>query len=291
MQLHDLVRQRGEPLLGRRVAHVVAQVEVGLDPGVLEGAHEGGHEIRLHPEVVPHVLEAEHDAPLRGERREFGKRVLRILRRVVLRGDVRREVPGCRRTLQFERPRVEFEVELRGLRHLDAADAARHEQHHGRAVGLGDFDQAPRRLDGGLPLRGVLRVELGPAAHEGMDLEPVLLRETQARARLGHGDGLVLQLDARETGADQALRGLRVHALADQRLLQPRAEQRGCGLHPLHGGGQSGGGRRQGGALQEVAAVHQTGSFPGTMPKPSFGSGTSSVSSNVCAVNAVFQPL
>ena len=30
--------------------------------------------------------------------------------------------------------------------------------------------------------------------------------------------------------------------------------------------------------------------FPGTMPKPSRGSGTSSVSSNVCAVNAAFQP-
>ena len=41
----------------------------------------------------------------------------------------------------------------------------------------------------------------------------------------------------------------------------------------------------------KFSAIHQMLSFPGTMPKPSFGSGTSFVSSKVLAVNALFHPL
>lgn len=51
------------------------------------------------------------------------------------------------------------------------------------------------------------------------------------------------------------------------------------------------GGRRRPDALNWLCISVCRHALPGTMATPSLGSGTSSVSSNVFAVNAVFQPL
>ena len=224
MELHDLVAQGVDPLCGRRVALVVAEVEVGLHGGDLERADERRGEVGLHPQVVPHVLEADDHAQLSRERHELPHGVLRVLRRVVLRLHVF-GVVGVRRARERERLRVERELELARLRHLNAAHAARHDEDHGRAVGRREMQVVLGGVNRLATFRGVLRVELEPAAHKRMDAHALVLGEAARGARLGLGHILVLQLHARVAVVLQDLHHLRREARTDQRLLQDGFER------------------------------------------------------------------
>ena len=60
--LHDQVAQGKNPILRRRVFDVIPNVKVGLDPRALEGSDEVFEKGRLHPQIVPDILEGDDDA-------------------------------------------------------------------------------------------------------------------------------------------------------------------------------------------------------------------------------------
>ena len=238
---------------------MVADVEVELHPRRCERAAERRREARRDPQVVPHVLDAQHHALLGGDRHQLLERLVGVARGGVL----RRNVGGIGRivalgnTIDEQGLPIERDLELVGIGHGHPLHAARHDQHHGRAVGGREAKRLLGGSKGGGAHGGIVRIEIKPRAHEGMDLDAMRVRQLSRRARLGDGCRLVGQLHAGEAGGRQAGTDLFGETLFDERLLEDGAERarprRVAGVERC-GRTRRGGG--QGRKLEEVSSVH-----------------------------------
>jgi hypothetical protein len=200
-----LIAERENPLLGRREPHVVADVEIRLDPRALERADEVAEQSRLDPQVVGDVFQRDDDLGLFRERDQAADPLPRRVGGQIVGLDVVREprVVAIDHAREVSRLLVELDLIFPVPRHrhrraasLARPDPAGHEQDRVGAEGLGGAQRALGHLE--RLLGGVGVVELRPAARDGVNAQADFLRN-HAHLR-GFFRGYDTPFDAVEAG-------------------------------------------------------------------------------------------